>query len=119
MNIVSCYVKSEGTVTANYSRVERKEMVVLAFLVHLQHGNENMLTTRQIAKKLGITPSPHLIAILKEMEKEGEMAVTISRSPAGVPRFEWHLIDTNRKLVKKQPIVIRSRGIVINAAVGS
>lgn len=50
-----------------FTRDERKVMVVQWFAIRVQKGNEKFATMNEIAKGIGMTPSNHLLKILKEM----------------------------------------------------
>lgn len=58
-----------------YKRAERKEQVVLTFIVRYANVGESPMTMTLIAKKLDMRPSKHLSDILKEMVGEGILEV--------------------------------------------
>jgi hypothetical protein len=58
-----------------YSRVERKVQIVAVLANMVQHGKSPVATMYQIAKKLDIRPSTHLLGILAEMVATGDLAV--------------------------------------------
>lgn len=58
-----------------YSRAERKVQIVAAMAIMVQHGKSPDATMYQIAKKLDVRPSTHLLGILAEMVASGDLSV--------------------------------------------
>lgn len=58
-----------------YSRAERKVQIVATLAIMVQHGKSPTATMYQIAKRLDIRPSTHLLKILAEMVAAGDLAV--------------------------------------------
>jgi len=53
-----------------YPRDERKSQIMAIMAIEVQHGRIPKLTMYQIAKRLDMSPSSHLMKILKEMDEE-------------------------------------------------
>lgn len=53
--------------TKSFTRDERKVQIVTWFVVRIQNGNERYATVNEVARGLNMSPSNHLLKILKEM----------------------------------------------------
>lgn len=71
--------------TKAFSREERRAQIVKWFAIRVQKGNENYATMNEIARGLGMSPSNHLLRILKDMYTEKILMQKESFKPG-----RWH-----------------------------
>lgn len=57
----------------NYSKEERKVMIVTMFAIAIQNGGERWLTPYQIARRIGMTNCPSFRHFMTELEDEGQI----------------------------------------------
>ena len=74
-----------------YNRDERKVQVLAALAIKAQHGQPPKMTMYQIAKTLDMSPSTHLLNILKEMQSAGLLTCERQEHRPGVERMVWWL----------------------------
>lgn len=74
-----------------YSRKERKDMVVLALLLQLQHDNPPEGTAYKIARLVDMSVSPNLYSILSDMVAEGRLTARDERNGRNTERTVYSL----------------------------
>lgn len=97
-----------------YSRAEREAMVINAFAIHIQNGKPNQLTMYQIARKLGMTPSDHIMKILKKMAIDGKLKIDVVKRKGRYDTLMFRLPDglyTEPK--KSREITVKSKGKLV------
>lgn len=57
----------------NFTKDERKVMILLVFAIAIQDGGERWLTPYQIAKRIGMTNCPSFRHFITELEDEGKL----------------------------------------------
>jgi hypothetical protein len=96
-----------------YTREERKEMVVLALLVKVQHGEPPEGTAYKIARLVDMSVSPNLYCILSEMVTEGRLTARDERNGRDTKRVVYSLPEGSyRTPVDRREIKIRVGGKV-------
>lgn len=91
----------------SYSRAERKVQIIASLAIMVQHGKPPVATMYQLAKKLDIRPSGHLLKILAEMVATGDLTVEMKdhrkNSIKGVyrlPEGSYTVPKTQRREIK-------------------
>jgi len=90
-----------------YSRAERKEQILNTLLIKVQHGKKPNATMYQIAKSLDMSPSNHLMKILKEMAKDGQLNWYTTDHRPGLKKYVFMLPRGSYTPPKKQDRVIK------------
>lgn len=86
-------------------RAERKTSIVAAFLLHREKWGSTFMTQYDVAKKLGLTPSKHLMGILMEMVESGDLKVHEVEHRRGVNK---RLFSLSRKYAGMNAIDLRA-----------
>lgn len=97
----------------NFSREERKRMIVMAFLVDIQQRQGGEMTSYRIARKIGVSPSSHLRSILAEMVRDGILECWLSSNIPGrwdtvkyrLPKGSY--VDPHEK---KRVVTVKAKG---------
>lgn len=92
--------------TKAYSRAERKEQIKTTILIAIQNGLGNGRSMYQIAKSLDMSPSSHLMGMLKELWWAGELRLDFVEHRPGLHKSIWKLPD--------QSYVMPTRAINLN-----
>lgn len=95
-----------------YSRDERKVQVLQALAIKAQRGEQPRMTMYQIAKRLDLSPSTHLMNILKEMEEQGMLQSFTTTHRPNMRRRVWELKEGSYQLPMeaKREIPIKAKG---------
>lgn len=94
----------------NYSKEERKTMIVTVFAIAIQTGSERWLTPYQIARRIGMTNCPSFRHFITELESEGQL---IRREMTKNGRWKGHqfsLAPGTFTEPKKRTIAINAKG---------
>ena len=90
-----------------YSRAERKVQIVASLAIMVQHGKSPSATMYQIAKKIDVRPSGHLLKILAEMVASCDLSVAYKdhrpNSIKGIyelPEGSYTVPKTHRREIK-------------------
>jgi len=90
-----------------YSRAERKVQIIASLAIMVQNGKTPVATMYQVAKKLDIRPSTHLLGILSEMVASGDLTVMyVEHRPNslkgiyGLPEGSYTVPKTQRREIK-------------------
>lgn len=95
----------------NFTKDERKDMIILQFNVAIQNGRQRWQTVHEIANKIGMSACPSLRAIIDEMTTDGELQRIPVDRPGRFGAWEYMLAEgTFKEPQQQQPIVIRHRG---------
>jgi len=93
----------------NFSRADRKRIIIMAFQAHILAGNANIMTVYQDCKKIGVRQSGHFQKIMMEMMDDGTLQSVIMRRADGVWRRVFSINPEHTEFPKKQ-----ARKIVLN-----
>jgi len=96
-----------------YRRDERKVQIMAALAIKAQHGQQPKMTMYQLAKRLDMSPSTHLLNILKEMQSVGLLTCEREEHRSGIERLVWWLPGGSYQLPMEaaREIPIKKNGI--------
>lgn len=96
-----------------FTRDERKVQIMAALAIKAQHGEPPRMTMYQLAKRLDMSPSTHLLNILKEMQSAGLLTCERQEHRPDVVRLVWWLPEGSYQLPMeiKREIPIKKNGV--------
>ena len=96
-----------------YRRSAQKQRIIKQLQIWHQNDYAKEATMNKIAKALDLEPSSHLVGILKEMVKEGDLEV-VEREQPGRWVTHFYLLTESRLITEKyshRHIRINQRGV--------
>jgi hypothetical protein len=94
----------------NFTRDERKTMIVTVFTIAIQKGEERWLTPYQVARRIGMTNCPTFRHFMSELESEGQLVRREMLKPGRWKGHQFSLAPGTFVEPRKRTIAVRMNG---------